>query len=140
MNTEVWGPAAWLFLHSVALGYPGPSAREAYKRFFVSLGDVLPCPHCQNHYKTHLDLQELEKALNSKQSLFEWSVDIHNTVNESLGKRRFTYLQALKSLDAKYAPQRSWMRIVLGLSGTILLLFIALVVYVSCQKNDIMTG
>lgn len=134
MNTEVWGPAGWLFLHSVALGYPGPTARESYKQFFTSLGDVLPCPHCQNHYKDHINQGELDKALGSKQGLFEWSVDIHNKVNQSLGKRELTYLQALKALDAKYTPPRSLLKVVIGLGGTILLLFIALVVYVSCKK------
>ena len=39
-NPEVWGPGAWLFLHTISLNYPtNPTYedKENYKTFFTSL-------------------------------------------------------------------------------------------------------
>ena len=57
METTIWGPAAWLFLHSVAFQYPdNPSdlIKQKYYTFFNSIKNVLPCPNCQKHYTENL--------------------------------------------------------------------------------------
>ena len=52
MQTRVWGPAGWLFLHCIAQNYPmdpkkcwGKNMRQRkteFKMFFKLVGDVLP--------------------------------------------------------------------------------------------------
>ena len=54
MEPEIWGPNAWLFLHTVTFNYPkNPTVidRNNYYDFFNSLQNVLPCPKCQEHFK-----------------------------------------------------------------------------------------
>ena len=48
-QTTVWGPAAWLFLHCIALNYQTKQKR-VYKLFFKNLGGVLPCGSCRDNY------------------------------------------------------------------------------------------
>ena len=46
MRPEIWGPHAWIFLHSVTLEYPDNPTDEDKQNminFIDSLGNVLPC-------------------------------------------------------------------------------------------------
>ena len=54
MNPKIWGPHAWIFLHSVSFSYPDDPTEEdkkEYKKFFESLQYVLPCDTCKYNYK-----------------------------------------------------------------------------------------
>ena len=87
MDPKVWGPHAWLFIHSVALQYPDkPTANEKIKfgDFFNSLKYVLPCRKCRLHYTQHY--KKSPPDLRDKKSLVQWSVDLHNNVNASNNK------------------------------------------------------
>lgn len=110
MDTEVWGPAAWLFIHSIALAYPDqnpePEIRENYKKFFDSLVSVLPCAYCRNHYKENISSLPLASALDSRASLFRWTVDLHNRVNQSLHKPLVGYAEALSLLQGRFNSKR----------------------------------
>ncbi len=90
-NVVPWGYHTWHTFHYVAMGYPSvPSAADvaAYRAFYVSLGPVLPCKLCVKHYQhTISDVEPLDdRALASPESLFEWTVRVHNVVNERIGK------------------------------------------------------
>ena len=57
MDPEVWGPHAWIFLHTITLTYPhNPTDQDKknYKMFFYNLATVLPCTHCSQNYRIHL--------------------------------------------------------------------------------------
>ena len=137
MDTTVWGPATWLFIHSAALAY-SPSSKEAYKAFFMNLGDVLPCPNCRAHYKSLLNEKELDAALESPVSLFEYTVDFHNAVNRSLEKPEYSYMQAFEELKKKYT-RRSKGRVVvnwaaLAVTVSFVLFGVALGVFLLCKR------
>ncbi len=53
LDPAVWGPAAWSFLRSCASACDEGS-QEAYKRFFATLPDVLPCEQCREHSARYL--------------------------------------------------------------------------------------
>lgn len=88
MQPSVWGPPLWFFLHTISLNYPPEPTREQqvqYYRFFVSLGDVLPCKHCRESYATWIEQLDLN-VFRSRATLAKWVYDLHNTVNIKLGK------------------------------------------------------
>ena len=106
--TSTWGSPGWFFLHSVAAGYPinpdeydksvsNPTGhtRRAYTNFFMYTGDVLPCRFCRDSYKIFVSETPIEDYIHSRESLFEWLFIIHNKVNEKLGVKRETDLQAI---------------------------------------------
>ena len=129
-NPEVWGPHAWVFLHSVALGYPDnptEAISNAYFDFFQNVGKVLPCGTCREHYMRDFgNGNTLRDALFNNEALFRWTVDAHNRVNLSTGKRSVSYSEAYDLLSEPAHPGR------LGYQKWIMLLIIVLVVLGMC--------
>ena len=88
MNPDVWGPGLWLFIHTIALNYSeNPSQKERIdnKNFLLSLEKVIPCPGCKAEYSKYI--QETPPTLENKSTLIKWTIDLHNSVNERLGKK-----------------------------------------------------
>lgn len=84
-----WGPLLWESINTIVREYPeNPTAedRQNFKLFFQSLGDVLPCPECRKHYAGHLKNMSLDDAVNSRDSLINFIIDLHNEVNKATGK------------------------------------------------------
>tara|TARA_B100001093_G_scaffold64713_1_gene54618 strand:+ start:1766 stop:2479 length:714 start_codon:yes stop_codon:yes gene_type:complete len=96
MKTQVWGPPAWFFLHSMAMAYPkkiNPNNPEhiriknAMFTFLSNLGTVLPCTICGISYSNYIKDSNLsvEKYLNSRADLSYYIWLIHEKVNTKLG-------------------------------------------------------
>ena len=50
--TSVWGPAIWLFLHTMSFNYPNnpsPQQKKQYRDFILSLQYILPCIYCRKN-------------------------------------------------------------------------------------------
>lgn len=93
-HTTVWGPHFWYVIHTTALNYPTIPTdfhKMAYKNFFESFANVLPCKKCREHYQTHISRYPITPFLDSNELLNKWIIDLHNMVNQSLGKRQLTY-------------------------------------------------
>lgn len=94
---SVWGPVGWKYLHSVAHGYPidpvqfdvkndnivGTTARN-YKIFFTQVGNTLPCRLCRESYIELIKGNPVRTQ--SREELTQWLWEIHNKVNEKLGR------------------------------------------------------
>ena len=86
MQTRVWGPAGWLFLHSVAQNYPWKPTDEQkknYLNFFTVIGKVLPCRYCRESYVEYIKNLNIS-TMESRLTLTKWLYDIHNKVNDKL--------------------------------------------------------
>jgi len=85
-QTTVWGPAAWMFLHCVALNYNPNKQKRAYKLFFKSLGGVLPCGSCRDNYARtilhHKTLRLTNNVFRSRESFSMWVFKLHNYVRK----------------------------------------------------------
>jgi hypothetical protein len=93
----VWGRCIWITVHVVALAFPEhptTSDRERYRKFYLSIGDVLPCMKCRLNYKRHLSELPIDFYLADRDSLFLWTVKMHNIVNKELGKREWSIEEA----------------------------------------------
>lgn len=105
MDSTVWGPPAWTFLHSITMTFPERPCeleKQFYKNFFKNLGNVLPCSKCQEHYNKHLLNMPLDEHINSRRELVEWLIELHNQVNISLGKRTYSYDEVMQIYYEKY--------------------------------------
>ena len=95
MEPKNWGKFGWGFIHNVALGYPLDITymkKEQYRKFFEIIGDVVPCLDCQTHYKQMI--VDYPPVMINKDTLFKWTIDTHNKVNERIGKKTVTYEEA----------------------------------------------
>ncbi len=99
ITPSIWGPHGWKFMHFIAMAYPLEPTdieKENYKNFFTSLGDVLPCKMCSEHYKKNLLKYPLtDKVLENKVNLTFWTIDIHNEVNAINNKKIYSYDDAI---------------------------------------------
>lgn len=114
-NPEVWGPGAWLFLHTITLNYPiypTQKDKENYKKFFTSLKNVIPCKNCAKHYSENLDTYPIGNSLNSKQDLVNWLIDIHNEVNVKNDKRKYSYNEVINKYNKLYSPKTNYCMII----------------------------
>ena len=106
MDSKVWGPHAWIFLHSVTMSYPeNPTDRDKQNvyDFFQSLGNVIPCPVCKKHYQINLEQTPIKN--NSRNELTYWLFDFHNKVNKSLDRKELSFDEFIKIYKNMYSPQ-----------------------------------
>jgi Erv1 / Alr family len=87
--TKIWGPGAWIFLHSITFCYPNEPTEEhktVYKRFFKLLGYVLPCQYCKDYKKIiKTGITELnDDVLKNRESLTKWLYYVHDAINKKL--------------------------------------------------------
>ena len=110
MQTRVWGPTGWLFLHSIAQNYPWKPTSEQmthYLGFFKLVGDVLPCRYCRESYQKFINEPDTKLEMNtmkSRVSLVKWLYLIHNKINKKLG---IEDVPTLKQVWNKYESFRS---------------------------------
>ena len=95
LSPKLWGKEGWRFIHFVAITYD-PSKKEEFLNFFQNLPKILPCPVCGKHFKENM--AKLPPRMESNQTLFEWTVDMHNLVNKENGKKIYTYDQAYNDM------------------------------------------
>jgi len=103
MSPAVWGPIFWATMHIVSLGYPSKPTDEdkaGVTAFFNSLATTIPCPICKTHYKVFLEKSPVESVIGDRDALIHWVFDLHNNVNEQLGKRRITFKEYVKTMQA----------------------------------------
>ena len=106
MQTRVWGPAGWLFLHSIAQNYPWkptPEQQNNYLIFFKQVGNVLPCRYCRESYQKFAKSLSIE-TMKDRKSIVTWLYLIHQKVNKKLG---INDCYSLKQLWDKYESFRS---------------------------------
>ncbi|CAN0062494.1 unnamed protein product [Pylaiella littoralis] len=119
--TSTLGSSGWFSLHCVAAGHPvDPDeyddirgnmrghTKHKYIAYFKSAGHVLPCRFCRESYLVVLTEIPIEKYIHSRQNLYEWLFIVHNKVNEKIGDKQETSLQAVvdkyKKLRATCSP------------------------------------
>jgi len=90
MLTSIWGPAMWLFLHTMSFNYPvNPSEdqKKYYYKFLKNLANILPCKYCRDNYKENLKTHKLNKSvMKNRDSLSRWVYELHEMVNKRLNK------------------------------------------------------
>lgn len=138
MNAEIWGPHAWMFLHSITLVYPHQPTtdeQQKYYNFFENLQYILPCEICKSHYKQHLIDYPLMNNLNSKDSLIRWLINVHNKINLMNGKPEWTYQEVIDHYDKIYENPYIKLRNNTGLWIFLLLIGLFICIYYIKKKK-----
>ena len=119
MKPEIWGPHAWIFLHSITLEYPDKPTDQEMKDMYIfltALGNVLPCKKCKYNFESHLKKYPINNyTLKNKKNLTKWLIDIHNCVNKMNDKQTLNYDEAIKSILMNYDQKINYYFILLSL-------------------------
>ena len=110
MEPKIWGPKLWFVMHTFALNYPDQPNYEdkrVMEEFFNNLKSSIPCQKCRIHYTQRLERNPIINYLDSKQSLFKYTIDLHNQVNKSLGKKIYTYDEVVDIYKKHYNPEQA---------------------------------
>lgn len=89
MNSEFWGPHAWIFLHTISFWYPKEPSQEDKENmynFIQSFSKVIPCGICRDNFNKHKEECDLFRALGSRSLFIEWMYKMHDKVNKMVGK------------------------------------------------------
>lgn len=98
ISPDDWGPQYWRVMHSVAFWYPTEPTndqKQSAHSFYSALRQLLPCAACRTHYEHILTLRPLDRAVQNRMALVQWVIDVHNDVNESTGKPRIDFDEAV---------------------------------------------
>jgi len=110
MDPDIWGPHAWMFLHSVTLAYPeNPTDidKTNFEMFFNSLLPVIPCKKCSDNYKIHIVEDPISNHLDNKENLVKWLINLHNKVNRLNGKKDYTYEEVINHYKSLYSLSKN---------------------------------
>ena len=94
-DPAVWGEGVWLFLHLGSLTAPdvfSPLEAQKYWSFIEGLPYMMPCQICANHAKDYVDdaRADKDKICRTRESLLNFFLDFHNSVNLRTGKPPIT--------------------------------------------------
>ena len=105
-----WGGPVWFILHYTAKTMPEQIPQgmsTSFKALIVCLQYLLPCPKCRKHLALNLVQLHIDDYIWAKDSLFLWTVLLHNQVNKDLNKPFIPVDQAWNLYTApKAIPQR----------------------------------
>ena len=95
MSLQTWGPKLWKEIHVRGL-YPIPQDTDEFTMRFASR---IPCDKCSSHYRQMVrehppPAMDAAAGQTVPDAPFEWSVLIHNQVNDRLSRPKWTVDQA----------------------------------------------
>lgn len=105
IDPKYWGPYTWYVIHTMAYSYESDK-KVNYERILNSLKDLIPCFNCREFYKQWINKNPYE--LNNKDSFINWTIALHNAVNQKIGKRNYSrsevdaiYLEQIRPINPK---------------------------------------
>ncbi len=120
----------------VALTYPNnptEADKKNYLNFFKSLQDVLPCPICAEHFKEQMEQYPIR--LENTESLFRWTVDIHNKINKENNKNVLSYDEAIDEINKNSFPKNdNHFKKAILLSSSVSAMIVLFAYYLSKRK------
>jgi hypothetical protein len=100
MGTRLWGPDTWYVIHVIADSAPDTLSeldKKNYRRFYESLGNVLPCPSCGVHYKQFLEKDP--PTFDTRVDMIRWTIRAHNHSNVQTGSPVLDEDEAFKRIE-----------------------------------------
>jgi hypothetical protein len=96
---NVFGPKLWSVIHIAAAAYPmlpTENEIEEMKHFVVGIPATIPCGKCKEDTRNFIRDIVSNETFNNRETLFKFTVDLHNHVNRKLNKAEITVNNAKK--------------------------------------------
>lgn len=105
LDSDVWGPNFWFFLHTIAYSYPeyvNQVTKRKYYDFIQNLPLFIPNSNMGNTFANVLDKYPVSPYLDSRDSFMRWVYFIHNKYNVSLGKEEISLQESIERFLEKF--------------------------------------
>ena len=91
MVVNLWGPAAWHFLHTMSFNYPvHPTYTDKvnYRNHILSLRNVLPCGKCRANLKENFKKLPLRMSdMKNRETFSKYIFNLHELIYTMLNKK-----------------------------------------------------
>ena len=133
LDSSVWGPHYWFFLHTLAMTYPhrpNTMTKKKYYDFVQNIPMFIPIENMAGDFSKLLNNYPVSPYLDSRDAFIRWMHFIHNKINEKLEKPKITLEKFYADYYESYKPKDIKMREYYKVrSKLIYLLIIACIVF-----------
>jgi len=108
LDSTIWGPHYWFFLHTIAISYPNfPNniTKKKYYDLIMNLPLFIPIESMSTHFSDLLNVYPVQPYLDSRDSFVRWVWFIHNKINEKLEKPTISLTDFYKKYYNEYKPK-----------------------------------
>lgn len=98
MQSALWGPPTWEYLHIITFNYPEkPTEKDKnlYLNFFDLATKLLPCSICVDSFTLFNKYIPLKYYLDDRYSIVYWLFYMHNLVNLKLNHPQFKFINLI---------------------------------------------
>jgi len=135
LDSKIWGPHYWFFLHTAAMSYPVTPNDTVKKKFYDFIQNFplfIPDMKMASSFSKILDKYPVSPYLDSKDSLTRWTHFIHNKINKKLEKQEISlekfYTEYYKSYETVTEKQINYIKTKKHVAyAVILLIFIGII-------------
>lgn len=107
ISKETWAHPMWFVIHYTSY-HCKSIITESWKIAFIALMStlqtVLPCGACRQHIKENLPANNINNYFINKQEIYRWTFELHNIVNEMLGKPKLSFEESKRIYDPFISP------------------------------------
>ena len=137
LDSAIWGPHYWFFLHTITMSYPHRPSTVTKKKYYELIQNIplfIPIESMSTEFSKLLDNYPVSPYLDSRDSFIRWMHFIHNKINEKLEKPKITLEKFYANYYEAYKPKEIQMQEYFKIRGkiiyfTILLLFLITIYY-----------
>ena len=139
LESEVWGPHYWFFLHTISLTYPSRPNDVTKKKYYELIQNFpifIPTTTASESFQELLNKYPIKPYLDTREAFIKWIYFIHNRVNEKLEKKQITlsnfyenYYEHYKRKDIK--TKEYYKNVSKFIYFITIILFIILIYYLS---------
>lgn len=104
VDTAIWGPPMWRFLHGAAAAAGAGAHRDAWVALLTALRTSLPCPDCHAHYNAWWAAHPYT-GVSGEAAVGDWLLALHNNVNERRGVPVWTAEQLVTGYPTEGAKE-----------------------------------
>ena len=138
MDSTVWGPHYWFFLHTIAMTYPlrpNTVIKKKYYDLIYNFPIFIPIEAHATYFSKLLDKYPLVPYLDSRDSFIRWMHHIHNKINEYLEKPKISLSDFYSSYYDAYKPKNIKLIEYYKLCGKFIYLFILIILIIIIKIN-----
>jgi hypothetical protein len=131
LDSKVWGPHYWFFLHTVAMCYPhrpNTITKKKYYEFIHNIPMFIPIEGMATYFSQLLDQYPVSPYLDSRDSFIRWMHFIHNKINQRLEKPTISLSKFYEIYYEQYKPNDLKMREYYKMRSKILYLVIVVMI------------
>ena len=141
LDSKIWGPHYWFFLHTAAMSYPvtpNDTVKKKFYEFIQNFPLFIPDPKISASFTTILDTYPVSPYLDSKDSFVRWTHFIHNKINKKLEKDVISlekfYINYYKQYETTSEKQIQYIKMKKHLTYAVIVASLLLLIYFVYKK------